>query len=41
MSRDAGDITRSSPAMKMTDAMEHAKPSQRVTTFAPQLRRAL
>ena len=41
ISSDALDMSRSSPAMKMTDAMEHANPSHVVTTFALWRRSAL
>ena len=41
MSRLAGRMTRTSPAMKMTLAMEQANPSQTVVTRAWDALRAL
>ena len=35
ISRDASFMIRRVPAIKMTEAMEHAKPSQTVVTFMP------
>jgi len=39
--RDASRMTRREPAMKITDAIEHAKPSQTVVTSAVSAERAL